>query len=232
MKRFSLLFVALLFSSSLLAQSAQSKQLQTAEIERIFTPTKKAALGIEYEIYRVYSYSDKSGSYYFVMTENAYSGINNEVKNDALKGFCIKNDFGQLSNLWSLRDFKKKKSADEGGENSIWFWSKYCSFSDLDGDGLIEPVIVYGTSGINGTGDGRIKILTYYKGVKKAIRHQNGTLDNERNTQVDASFYKLPMAIQKGVRNMMMKITENDHGIFPAGWESAMDQHKGFFDEN
>ena len=104
--------------------------------------------------------------------------------------------------------------------------------SDFDKDGLIDPIIIYGTSGNNGTEDGRIKILIYYKGKKHAIRHQNGSLDFERNTQVDADFYNLPISIQKHVRKVMKKMTDNNHAIFPYGWEENMDAKKTYFDEN
>lgn len=46
-------------------------------------------------------------------------------------------------------------------EASIWFWTNYSGFADLDKDGLIDPILIYGTSGMNNTDDGRVKILTY-----------------------------------------------------------------------
>ena len=82
-------------------------------------------------------------------------------------------------------------------KHSIWFWTKYCLFEDINKDRLIDPIFVYGTSGDNYTGDGRLKILIYYKDKKIAIRHLNGTIDFERKTKVDQSFYDLPVAIQE-----------------------------------
>ena len=80
--------------------------------------------------------------------------------------------------------------------------------------------------------DGRIKILVYHHGKKRAIRHQNGVSDFERNTQVDEKYYELPVEIQHRVKNIMENITDNDHGIFPYGWQKAMANKKLEFDEN
>ena len=67
---------------------------------------------------------------------------------------------------------------------------------------------------------------------KRAIRHQNGILDFERNTQVDELYYQLPTGIQNRVQKIMESITDNDHGIFPYGWQTAMKNQKLRFDEN
>ncbi len=70
---------------------------------------------------------------------------------------------------------------------------------------------------MNGTSDGRIKILVYHKGKKRAIRHQNGMIDFDRNTKVDRLFYELPTEIQNRVKEIMINIMKNDQGIFPYG---------------
>src|SRR5688572_29031708 len=85
-------------------------------------------------------------------------------------------------------------------ENSIWFWTKYIEFRDYDGDALADPIIAYGTSGINHTDDGRIIFIIYSKGRKIAIRHQNSDLDFGRETQVDRSFYDMPQSLQKTIK--------------------------------
>ena len=79
--------------------------------------------------------------------------------------------------------------------------------NDYNGDGLVDPILEYGTFGINGTSD-------------------------ERNTQVDELYYQLPTGIQNRVQKIMESITDNDHGIFPYGWQTAMKNQKLRFDEN
>ena len=102
------------------------------------------------------------------------------------------------------------------------FWSISCQFNDIDGDGLVEPILVYGTFGPNGYDDGRAKIILLYKGQKVAIRHQNGVLDNERKTQVDLTFYALPSKIQDHVKQIMATMVEKKHAIFPSAYEEKM----------
>ena len=45
-------------------------------------------------------------------------------------------------------------------------------------------------------------------------------------------FYQLPKGIQNRVQKIMETIAENDHGIFPYGWQTAMENEKLKFDEN
>ena len=75
---------------------------------------------------------------------------------------------------------------------------------------------------MNGTADGRIKFVVNYKGQKITIRHQNGVLDFERETQVDKAFYGLPTALQMAVKQKMELMVKNGQAIFPAGWQAAM----------
>ncbi len=153
------------------------------------------------------------------------------LKNDSIQGFSIKMEDRQFKTEWFISDFKLKQGKEIVEETSIWFWTKYISLADIDKDGLSDPIIVYGTSGINGTQDGRIKILIFYKGAKRAIRHQNGILDSERNTQVDSVFYTLPVEIQGYVKGLMRKMMGDNKTLFPSGWEDALQKKKIKIDE-
>ncbi|HNW89238.1 MAG TPA: hypothetical protein PKN48_06215 [Bacteroidales bacterium] len=206
--------------------------LTEKETDSVFTDKIKAELGIDYTIFRAYYYKDLSGEHYLLLTEREYKRQNAEPLNDTIKAFNLKKQEGKLIIDWILRDFIMAKNKADTPEYSIWFWTKYFDLQDFDGDGLIDPVIVYGTSGNNDTEDGRIKIIVYYKGLKHAIRHQNGPLDFERNTQVDAKFYDLPKQIQVYVKGLMDKMTENNNAIFPYGYKEKMDAKKTYFDEN
>lgn len=134
---------------------------------------------------------------------------------------------------WEMQDFIRKTEIEElSAEHHIEFWEEYISTVDRDADGLVDPILVYGSLGINGLDDGRVKILIYHKGNKIGIRHQSGVLDFHRNTQVDTSFYHLPDTIQTHVQAMMEKIVDERDVIFPAGWREAMKAKKTYFDEN
>lgn len=209
----------------------ESKVLTDSIVQTVFTDAIKKELGIRFPIFKAYEYNDKLGKHYLVLTENGKETEVKEVKNDTIKAFQILSESNKLSIQWSINDFKLKRN-EISEETSIWFWSKYIELNDIDGDGIIDPIIIYGTSGMNGVGDGRVKILTYYKNKKTAIRHQNGELDFQRNTKVDKDFYELPTKIQTRVEEIIAKITEDYNAIFPAGWQGAMKNKKIAFDEN
>ena len=205
-----------------------SKQLSKQEIDSIFTENIRKQLKIDNSIYRIYQYNDKIGKHFVIMTQNKIDCQQRKECFDSIKVFCylFKNKTYNIE--WKLNDFIVPNSY----EYSISHWTKYFSLNDYDKDGITDPIIIYGTFGMNDTGDGRIKIVIYYKGNKRAIRHQNGILDDERHTQVDKEFYELPIEIQTNVKTLMKNINKNGHGIFPYGWEKAMKSKELKIDEN
>lgn len=234
MKMTLAIFITLFFSSIGFCQDSiiSSKQLNQQEIDTIFTDSLKTKLQIQYSIYRIYEYNDKLGKYFVVMTEDEFECDEKEKCFDTIKASCYSFKDGLYQLQWSLKDFILPEGNEVSEEYSISFWTKYFELNDYNGDGIVDPIMVYGTFGMNGTSDGRIKILVYHNGIKRAIRHQNGTLDFERNTQVDEKYYLLPTGIQNRVQQIMENIIENDHGIFPYGWQIAMKSKKLKFDEN
>ncbi|MBK8805177.1 MAG: hypothetical protein IPO21_00445 [Bacteroidales bacterium] len=224
---FNLIFISL-YSQT---ETAGAKILSENEVNEIFTHSLKTDLGIKFPIFRIYNYTDISGEYFIVLTENYYKTENNNPLNDSITGFCIKKNKSDYSIVWQLKDFILNENSAKSSENSIWFWTKYFDLKDIDNDGLIDPIIIYGTSGLNGTDDGRIKILVYYKNNKCGIRHQNGILDFQRNTKIDKDYYNLPIKIQKHVRGVMEKMNENKHAIFPYGYNENMAAKKTYLEE-
>lgn len=213
------------------AMFSQGVKLSKTETDKLFTPEIKTQLGIEYPVFRAYSYTDKNGKFYVALSEKFDGTKEKDTLHYKIKAVNVKQGTDALEKQWEVNDFTTIINGTDEMEESIWFWTKYCSFEDIDKDGITDPILVYGTNGYNGYDDGRIKILIFYKGEKIALRHQNGILDNERNTQVDAKFYALPLAIQNRVKAEMKKIMTNDHGIFPYGWENNMKKQKTKFSE-
>lgn len=207
-------------------KNSKYKTFSNEKIAQIFTKDKKKELGINFYIWKVYSYKDTTGEYYLVLTEDKYKepvGGNNF--NMAVKAFNFKIDNGRWTKTFETNDFK------ESYEESIWFWSRYIYVEDFDQDGIIDPMIIYGTGGHNSYDDGRIKILLYYKGKKTGIRIQNGILDDERNFNVDADFYTLPKQIQDKIVEQMYLMVENNHSILPYGWQKKMAKKMTFISE-
>lgn len=207
----------------------QSEILSPKKVAVIFTDPLKKNLGLTFPIFRVYRYSDKTGQYYFVFTESRDSvGEENDTINYKIKGINLKIEKNNIHKVWEVNDFINKSAE----ETTIWFWTRYADFTDYDRDSLADPIIVYGTGGPNGNEDGRIKILIYYRGQKIAIRHQNGTLDNQRETQVDKAFYGLPETLQSVIRQKMEAMVRNNGVIFPYGWQKAMKNKKLIINES
>lgn len=221
-------FLFILVSIIVFAQTPETKKLTRDEINQLLPDSTKKKFNIGYPVFRAFKCTDKSGECFVVLTESADSIANNkDTMHHKIKAICLAKTKNGLSRKWEISDFIFKQN----NEYNIWFWTKFSEFEDIDKDGFIDPVLIYGTWGMNNYDDGRVKILVFYKGVKYAIRHQNGPLDYERNTQVDAAYYTLPAVVQKRVQQIMEKIVENNLAIFPYGWQNAMKNKKIKFDE-
>lgn len=212
--RYLSVIIVLFFTQ--LSFGQQPKQLSTQELVKTFSANVKEQLGIMYPIFRVYEQQEGEIKYYVVYTEKNIAKTK-PVRSSSVQVFLVKKSNNNLNVAWQAKDFIKKSNKADAEENSIWFWTKYCSLSDLDEDGLLDLVVVYGTAATNGTDDGRVKLLIYHKKKKYAIRHQNSTLDFERQTQVDASVYSLPAPILKEIKATMQKIEAAGQAIFPSG---------------
>ena len=203
--------------------------LTTKQATELFPDSIRKSLNVRFPIFKVYRYADKTGEYYCILTESRNEiTADKDTLNHQIKATNVKADKGSFSKLWEINDNTIKNGNDE---NSIWFWSKYIDFKDYDGDGLADPIIIYGTSGANGYDNGRIKFIILYKGQKVAIRHQNGVLDFERETKVDKAFYDLPQTLQAAIKQKMELMMKSNQAIFPAGWQTAMKNKKTTFNE-
>jgi hypothetical protein len=226
-----ILFIALACLTNSFAQkkTVTSEIFSAKQVADLFPDTVRKTLNINFPIFKVYKYADKSGQYYCILTEskNAITADKDTLKHK-IKAINVKVDNGSFTKLWEINDNIIKNEYDE---TSIWFSTKYTEIKDYDGDGLADPVITYSTSAANGLDDGRIKIIIYYKGQKVAVRHQNGVLDFERETQVDKAFYQLPQSLQTSIKQKMEQMVKNNHAIFPAGWQTAMKNKKTTFNE-
>ncbi|SFB76261.1 hypothetical protein SAMN05421780_101341 [Flexibacter flexilis DSM 6793] len=176
------------------------------------TDEHKKQLGISYPVQYTHEYTDRAGAHLLVLTAQPKA----DTAHSNLKALCLQNKAGKWVKEWEANDLLM------GEEESIFYRNGLVRVQDLDKDGLAEPILVYATTGPNGTDDGRLKVIVYYKGAKSAIRHQNGVLDFERNTQIDNTFYKLPTSVQKGVQYVMVQAGKQDLTIFPSNWQESM----------
>lgn len=222
------IFTVAISGSQLYAQQVKSNVeiLSPAVTSTIFTDNIVKLFNLQYPIRRVYSYHDQSGDYYLALCESIDDITKDDTLHYKIKAVNLKKEGDSFVKTWELNDFRNSHDRESGQESSIWFWTKFCEIKDLDGDGNIEPLIVYGSNDINGYDDGRIKIILNYKGQKIAIRHQNSTLDEGRNIQIDAAFYTLPQSIQQHVRKLMQTLAEKGFALYPHEYEQAMTKKK------
>ena len=180
------------------------EQLSPFLVKAIFNDSIKKTFNINFPIFRVYRYSDKSGEYYCVLTESDDSVSVEDTISHAIKAIDLKADQGVLTKVWEINDFIVKN---ENEETTIRFWTRFSEFKDYDGDGLIEPFIIYGMRTSDGSYDnGRIKFIIYYKGHKFAMRHQGSSFDSGRETVFDASYDSLPKAVRDAIDKKMAEI--------------------------
>lgn len=147
---FSLVLICITFYFS--AQSSAYPYLDSNQLKLRFNEKVIAEYEIDFPIFRVYEFEDTKGKHELVLTEKPsqteFSG------SDSIKAFCFLIKDGNKELEWELNDFilKPEKSQQE---TSIWFWTKFLRLEDLDDNGIVDPIIVYGTSGGNGTEDGK-----------------------------------------------------------------------------
>lgn len=204
------LYLFLLFSFlSLQAQPDPSGAtlLTDKQVQTLFPQETLKEIGVTFPIRKVYAFQDKLGKQYLIISENN----SNPDKATSIKAFnVLLKEETPPQILWTITD------AIDDTEKAMWFYTRYISLTDLNNDGYIDPIILYGTESQYGEPyeENRLKFIIYYLGKKTAIRHQNSSLDDGRHTQIDRSYYKLPLALKKKIRSIVATLEEREHALF------------------
>ena len=204
------LYLFLLFSFlSLQAQPDPSGAtlLTDKQVQTLFPQETLKEIGVTFPIRKVYAFQDKLGKQYLIISENN----TNPDKATSIKAFnVLLKEETPPQVLWTITD------AIDDTEKAIWFYTRYISLTDLNNDGYIDPIVLYGTESQYGEPyeENRLKFIIYYLGKKTAIRHQNSSLDDGRHTQIDRSYYKLPLALKKKIRSIVATLEEREHALF------------------
>ena len=204
------LYLFLLFSFlSLQAQpdSSGATLLTDKQVQTLFPHETLKEIGVTFPIRKVYAFQDKLGKQYLIISENN----SNPDKATSIKAFNVLLKEGTPPQvLWTITD------AIDVTEQAMWFYTRYISLTDLNNDGYIDPIVLYGSESQYGEPyeENRLKFILYYLGKKTAIRHQNSSLDDGRHTQIDRSYYKLPLALKKKIRSIVATLEERGHALF------------------
>ncbi|MWB95508.1 hypothetical protein GON26_14150 [Flavobacterium sp. GA093] len=203
------IFALLLFSNLFMyAQKVESYKLTKEQIK------ERELEGIsDFPIYKAFEYQDKGGVYELLFCENQKNISKKDTLNTKIQAICTLNDHGDFLEKWRINDLLESS---EPKETTIWFWTKYCSTKDLDGDGYIDPVIVYGTR--NEYDEiRRVKIITVYKNKKYPIRAVECVLDDCRTFKKDTNWNLLPKKIQVYVNQLVEKLRKEQDLILHNG---------------
>ncbi|MHA7058007.1 M949_RS01915 family surface polysaccharide biosynthesis protein [Aquimarina sp. M1] len=195
-----------------------ARKLSKKEMNSIFSNRRQIQLGISNTVYQAYSYTDDSNEFYLLLTDHK-KDITKEKDTlyDNVYALYLINNNNQFKKRSTI-----KGEIDKDWETSIGFWNQYSEISDLDKDGIVDPILVYGTTGQNGYKDGRVRIMAYYKKKRVTIKHQNSEIADGRITKINKNFYKFPIQIQEAVKEKMRLMIQNGHALFVESWEKDM----------
>jgi hypothetical protein len=165
--------------------------------------------GFDLPAFKRYCYTDAAGSHALLLGEKQDLPFAEELLSSTIRASLYKVEpDNTLVQEWSIRDFAGK---DEAGVN---FRSKLIELADIDGDGLVDPVLVYrffNQKDAEHIDDddfvGRIKLVTFHKGNKATIHAVTGHFDGERKTTANSTYFALPKPVQQ---HLVKKMTAMD----------------------
>jgi len=191
------------FSQKVISSILDKEQIKEREVDGLS----------DFPIYKAYEYQDKGGVYELVLCENKKILSKKDTLNTKIQAICAINDHGGFIEKWRINDLIENT---EPKESSIWFWTKYSTTKDIDGDGYIEPVIVYGTSDEDDYVK-RVKIITIYKGTKYVIRAVECDLDYCRSFKKDKNWNLLPQKIKTYIDQLVIKMRKEQNLLLKDG---------------
>lgn len=207
MKKYILLWI-LFYSTFGFAQKIESHRLTKKEI------TQRELNNLsDFPIYKAYECSDKGGVYELLFCENQKTITQNDTLNTKIQAIYVLNDHGRFLEKWRINDLLEDY---DPKETNIWFWTKYSSTKDLDGDGYIDPVIVYGTK-TEYNEIRRVKIITVHQNKKYVIRAVECDLDYCRSFKKDNNWNSLPQKIKNHIDQLVVKLRKEQNLILKDG---------------
>ncbi|MCC9019193.1 M949_RS01915 family surface polysaccharide biosynthesis protein [Flavobacterium lipolyticum] len=204
----SILFCIFFYTTFGFAQKTESHKLTQKEI------AQRELDGVsEFPIYKAVECSDKSGVYELLLCENQKTISKKDTLNTKIQAIYTLNDHGGFLEKWRINDLLEDS---DPKETTISFWTKYCSTTDLDGDGLIDPVIVYGTR-TEYNEIRRVKIITIYQNKKYAIRAVECDLDYCRSFKKDSTWNLLPLKTKTYLNSLVERLRKEQNLLLKDG---------------
>jgi hypothetical protein len=163
-----------------------------------------------------FCYRDKSGDYVAYLTGSGDLRYEGATLSSKINAYLFKINPGPtLVAKGTVSDSAPKDMA------GVQWWSTLTELNDIDGDGLVDPVLVYRFYDSEGYGKmlddpyaGRLKMIVFHRDAKAAIRAITGTLDGQRSTVASAPYFKLPAVLQTHlVRKIKRMCEEKEFGF-------------------
>jgi len=144
-----------------------------------------------------FCYRDKSGDYVVYLTGSGDRRYDGAPLSSKIGAYLFKINPGP-----ALEARGTVNDSAEAAMAGIQWWTKLTELTDIDGDGLVDPILVYRfyDSDDGQVADdpywGRLKIIAFHRDAKAAIRAVTGPLDGERSTTASAPYFKLPAVLR------------------------------------
>lgn len=162
-----------------------------------------------------FCYRDNSGDYVVYLTESGDRRYDGKTLSSKIGAYLFKINAGPtLAARGTVSD-----SALEGTAGVQW-WTKLTELNDIDGDGLVDPILVYrfyaSDNGkmLSDPFEGRLKMIVFHRDAKAAIRAITGGLDLQRSTTASAPYFKLPPVLQTHLVRKMNQMYHDDQFEF------------------
>ncbi len=164
--------------------------------------------GVPLKLSRCHHWVDRSGEYqlWLMASEDRVVDEYHLSRSLAAQLFRKLPD-GTLAPQWVIRDRVAE------GESGAWFSQHLTEFPDLDGNGVLTPVLVLrfvpekdsdsGEPVAAGPYEGRLKLIFFHDGTKVAVRAVTGGLDDERHTTATDSYFTLPASWRRHVEGRL-----------------------------
>lgn len=187
-------------------------------------PDTLKAAKVSLPVFAHFCYRDKSGDYVVYLSESGDRRFDGETLSSKIGAYLFKINAGPtLTARGTVSDSAPGELA------GVQWWTKLTELDDIDGDGLVDPILVYRFHDIGDDGkvlsdpyDGRLKIIVFHRDAKAAIRAITGNLDLQRSTTASAPYFKLPAVLQTHLVRKMNTMYDkhqfgfdNSHGFKP-----------------
>ncbi len=165
--------------------------------------------GATMKLARCHHWVDRSGEYQLWLLASDDQVIGEyHLSRSLVAQLFRKQPDGTLAPRWIIRD---RVAEFEAG---AWFSQHLTEFPDLDGNGVLTPILVLrfvpekdspdpDDPVAAGPFEGRLKLVFFHDGTKVAVRAVTGGLDDERHTTATDSYFALPASWRRHVQGRL-----------------------------